>query len=258
MWGAYRGFFDNDIQADWMHVDHIADYDTIYAPYPIMLTSEHAKSLANWVEAGGTLISETTPSYFGDRGKVGTMQPNNGIDTIFGARENEVEFMPDIGDRIHFALGGKPVHDGGFLQSYRPTTGTIRSSFTDGRTAVVENHFGAGKSLLIGTHPGIAYFKTSSADNLAYFADIFAWTDKIRNLRLTNPLLQARVHDGPIGRVLWVLNPTRETQHATVSVPAGAVVFGAPYWTCAGARCDGADLTVPPRDAVVVRLPQRL
>ena len=84
MWGAYRGFLDNGLQPDWVHIDHIADYDTIYAPYPIMLTAEHAKALAAWVEKGGTLISEATPGYFGDRGKVGTVQPHNGLDVVFG------------------------------------------------------------------------------------------------------------------------------------------------------------------------------
>ncbi|HTM76044.1 MAG TPA: alpha-amylase family protein, partial [Devosia sp.] len=84
MWGAYRGFFDNGLQPDWVHIDHLADYDTIYAAYPIMLTSEHAETLADWVKAGGTLISEATPGYFGDRGKVGTVQPNNGLDAVFG------------------------------------------------------------------------------------------------------------------------------------------------------------------------------
>ena len=128
MWGAYRGFLDNGLQPDWVHIDHIADYDTIYAPYPIMLTAAHAKALADWVEKGGTLISEATPGYFGDRGKVGTVQPNNGLDAVFGAREADVEFMPDIGDRIALELDGKPVEGGGFLQAYTATTGPRAAS----------------------------------------------------------------------------------------------------------------------------------
>ena len=34
MWGAYRGFFDNNIQADWVHIDDIDAYDTLYAALP--------------------------------------------------------------------------------------------------------------------------------------------------------------------------------------------------------------------------------
>ena len=32
--GAYRAFLDNNIQADWVHIDRIAEYDTIYLPDP--------------------------------------------------------------------------------------------------------------------------------------------------------------------------------------------------------------------------------
>jgi len=58
VWGAYRGFLDNNIQADFVHIDDIDEYDVIYFPYPIMLKTEHAQKLISWVRNGGTLISE--------------------------------------------------------------------------------------------------------------------------------------------------------------------------------------------------------
>jgi beta-galactosidase len=253
MWGAYRGFFDNGIQADWVHIDDIGQYDAIYSPYPIMLTAEHAKALKDWVEQGGKLISEATPGYFGDRGHVGIVQPNNGLDEVFGAVEAEVEFMPDLGDRIRLSLDGRTVQGGGFLQSYTLTTGRERGRFDDGRLAVVENRFGAGRTLLVGTHPGVAYFKTSSGDNLRYFNEMFAWTGKIQHVRLSDPALQARLHAGQEGRVLWVLNPTREAR--TVSVTLGeAGGFGPVFWANDGASAGGGEVTVPARDVVVVRV----
>lgn len=36
------------------------------------------------------------PGYFGDRGHVGEVQPNLGLDRLFGAREKYVEFAPDL------------------------------------------------------------------------------------------------------------------------------------------------------------------
>ena len=153
MWGAYRGFLDNGLQPDWVHIDDIDAYDCLYFPYPIMFTAEQAQRLTQWIERGGTLIAEACPGYFGDRGTVGTTQPNFGLDRVFGAREDEVEFMPDIGDRIHFTFDGKPVQGGGLLQSYHATTGTPRGTFNDGRICMVEHRFGAGQTLLIGTNP---------------------------------------------------------------------------------------------------------
>ncbi|CAN5355137.1 hypothetical protein BH10PSE9_BH10PSE9_25130 [soil metagenome] len=255
MWGAYRGFFDNGFQPDWVHIDDIAEYDTIYAPYPIMLTSEHAKQLAGWVEKGGTLISEATPGYFGDRGKVGTVQPNNGLDKVFGARESEVEFMPDIGDRIRLTIDGRPVGGGGFLQSYTLAGGAERGRFADGRIAAVEHTHGRGRTLLVGTHPGIAYFKTSSEENRRYFADVFAWTGRSQHVRLSNPNLQARLHKNGGEAYLWALNPTRSALTVRVSLGAqhGAARLGAASWGSAAAVA-GNEITVPARDALVVRV----
>ncbi len=143
MWGAYRGFLDNGLQPDWVHIDDIADYDLLYFPYPIMLKAAQAAIIAGWVERGGTLIAEACPGYFGDRGHVGTVQPNSGLDRVFGVREDEVEFMPDIGGRIRFAFDGWPVNGGGLLQSYHLAGGTERGRFDDGGVAVVEHRHGA-------------------------------------------------------------------------------------------------------------------
>jgi beta-galactosidase len=252
MWGAYRGFLDNGLQPDWVHIDHIDDYEAIYAPYPISLTAEHAKALAAWVEKGGTLISEATPGYFGDRGKVGTVQPHNGLDVVFGAREFDVEFMPDIGDRIRFDFDGAAVGGGGFLQSYTVTSGKPRGKFSDGRLAIVENTHGKGRTLLVGTHPGIAYFKTSSAENLSYFRQVFAWTKRDRNIALDNTAVIARLHRGLSGGALYMLNPTRSEQKAKLTLGGvhQALRADGAYWGEAG----GLDLTVPPRDVVIVKL----
>jgi len=256
MWGAYRGFFDNGIQADWVHIDDIQAYDTLYAPYPIMLTAAHADALTRWVEAGGTIISEACIGYFGDRGRVGTVQPNNGLDRVFGVREHEVEFMPDIGDRIRLEYAGRSVAGGGFLQSYTLAGGTERGRFADGRIAVVENACGKGRTLLVGTHPGIGHFKSPGLANRNYFADVFSWTGKEQHVRLSNDAIQARLHQSDNSRALWVVNPTRETQRATVSLAPGhgALKFTKALWAGENARAVGNELTVPPRDAVVIRL----
>ncbi len=255
MWGAYRGFFDNGIQADWVHVDDIDQYDALYFPYPIMLTSAQAKIIADWVAKGGTLISEACPGYFGDRGKVGTVQPNNGLDAVFGVREDEVEFMPDIGDRIRFALGGLDLQGGGYLQSYTLTGATLRGKFTDGRLAVAENKHGAGKTLIVGTHPSVAYYRTQGAAERHYFADCFAFTGKTQHTRADNAHVQVRVHEGDEHTFVWILNPTREVATGTIQFGSGmgrSVVGLA--WANDGAGFDGSRFTVPPRDALVAEL----
>ncbi|WP_421726152.1 beta-galactosidase [Bauldia sp.] len=254
MWGAYRGFFDNGLQPDWVHIDDMDSYDALYAPYPIMLTREHARRLAAWVETGGTLISEACPGYFGDRGKVGTVQPNNGLDVLFGARESEVEFMPDIGDRIRFTHDGLTLTGGGFLQSYTLASGEARGAFTDGRLAMVENTHGDGRTLLIGTHPSVGYYRDEAETGRQFFARMFAFTGRTQHARADNPLIQVRIHEGDGRTYAWFLNPTRQTQSGRVVFGRGAVTPGTVHWAGDGAAFDGETFSLPPRDAFVVEL----
>jgi beta-galactosidase len=164
--------------------------------------------------------------------------------------------MPDIGDRIRFTHDGQTVTGGGFLQSYTLAGGTERGWFADGRLAAVENTYGRGRTLLVGTHPGVGYFKTSGEANRSYFAGVFAWTGRDQHVRLSNGALQARLHEGEGGKVLWVVNPTRETQRSAVTVAArhGALRIGQTHWAGEGARIQEAEVVVPPRDVVVARL----
>jgi beta-galactosidase len=253
MWGAYRGFFDNNIQADWVHIDDIDAYDTLYAAYPIALGADNAARLAKWVEAGGTLISEACPGYFGDRGHVGTVQPNNGLDTVFGAREAEVEFMPDIADRYAFGFNDNTITAGGFLQSYAATTGTPRGSFADGRLAVVEHTHGKGRTLLAGTHPSVDYYRTSADSGRRWFADAFAWTGRGQQAAVDNPDVQVRVHEGDGRRFLWFVNATRAPQSGRVALTTPGR-GGSVHWPAEGASFDGAAFTVPARNALIVEL----
>jgi beta-galactosidase len=122
-----------------------------------MLRQRTAEKLRDWVAAGGTLIAEGCPAYFGDRGHVGTVQPNYGLDEVFGARERYVEFTPDILTDLRLTVHDKPLWGGIFLQAYTPTSGTAVGWYEDGQVAAVENRYGKGRTLLIGTMVGAGH-----------------------------------------------------------------------------------------------------
>jgi beta-galactosidase len=256
MWGAYRGFLENGLQPDWVHIDDIAEYDLLYFPYPIMLKAAQAEIIAGWVERGGTLIAEACPGYFGDRGHVGTTQPNSGLDLVFGVREDTVEFMPDIGERIRFAFDGWPVNGGGLLQSYHLAGGTERGRFADGRVAVVEHRHGAGRTLLIGTNPSVGYYTASGDNNRRFFADVFAWSGKDRHVRLSNPALFARIHEGAEGSFLWLVNTTRKPQQTELSFGRGFAKArpNGRVWPQTDAVGGGTTFEVGSRDALILTL----
>ena len=217
MEGSYQGFFDNNIQADWVYIDHIEEYDLLYLPYPVMLKQETADRLKEWVNKGGLLITEGCPAYFGNRGKVGTSQPNLGLNELFGAEEDYVEFTPDLLKDLTFNFKGNIVYGGTYLQTYKPTTGEPVGWYKDGRIAAVENEYGQGRTILIGTFPGCGYFNHpgSSRD---FFAGLLDWAGKKQAVVVNDQRFIARIHEGQGGVYLWIINTSEEKLTALLSL----------------------------------------
>ncbi len=156
--GAYQAFFDSNIQPDFVALENIDEYKLIYLAYPVMLKAETAARLKQYVQNGGTLICEGLPAYFGDHGHVGTVQPNFGLDELFGAREKFVEFVPDISDQMTLEVKGNKIYGRYFRQDYDLHGGKAAGQYPNGNTAAVENTFGRGRTLLMGSFPGAGYF----------------------------------------------------------------------------------------------------
>ncbi len=260
--GAYRGFFDNNIQADWVHIADIAGYDLLYLPVPVMLSQETAAQLRAWVEKGGVLISEGCPAYFGDRGHVGVVQPNYGLDEMFGARESYVEFTPDLLGDLRLTVKDQPAYGGIFLQAYQPTRGTPVGWYADGQVAAVENRFGLGRTLLIGTMTGSGHFSHPGSASVPgpgapFFAGLLAFGGQPQHVRSSDARITARLHDGPGGMHLWVANSTRSPLPVRLELSPAWGPFSTPR-TLWGAPAAGTgsnlELTAPARDVTIIAL----
>jgi len=257
MRGAYQGFFDNNIQADWVHIRHIDERDALYLPFPVMLNRETADRLRVWVEAGGTLVCEGCPAYFGERGRVGTTQPNYGLDELFGAQESYVEFTPDLLGDLRFNLSGMPVRGGIFMQVYEPTTGTPCGWYEDGRIAAVDHSFGRGKTRLIGTMCGAGYAEHPTDRWPTFFADVLRLCGKEPHVTCSEPRVKARIHDGSGGTYLWVANPVRSALPVRLELGSAWGSFSSVRTLRSGdARVNArtVDLTAPARDVMVLEL----
>ena len=261
MQGAYRGFFDRNIQADWVHVDHMAEYDLLYLPFPVALSPQTADRLKAWVSSGGRLICEGCPGYWDERGHVGTVQPNLGLDEVFGARESHVEFTPDLLGGLKLHVNGHPVWGGLFLQAYETTTGTPMGWYADGRLAAVDHDFGKGKVRLVGTMPGWGYGAHADERETAFFEDVLSFGGKTPHVVCSDGRIVARLHSGDGGAFLWVANPTWQ------DVPVRLDLSDAwgPFASCQAlwgstAEVDGRSvwMTAGARDVAVIALNERL
>ncbi len=256
--GVYQAFFDSNIQPDFVSLGDIGEYKLIYLPYPVMLKNETATKLREYVEQGGTLISEGLPGYFGDHGHVGTVQPNYGLDQVFGAREAYVEFMPDISDQITFQLKRAKLYGRYFRQAYKTTDGTEAGQYADGKTAAVQNNFGKGRTLLIGTFPGAGYFLHHDPATKDAFAALLEMAGVAQTAKIDDTLLQARLHRGAGGPYLWVTNPSKEERTVNIALSQGAGSYGSgeDLWSSRKVSVGERQISVslPSRDAAVIAL----
>ena len=104
------------------------------------------------------------------------MQPNYGLDELFGAKESYVEFTPDILDDLTLEVRGsqnqRALFPAGifFTSAERPrgrmpTAGSPPWSIRSAK----------GKALLIGTFPGGGYYLHHTPAAKAFFAGLLDW-----------------------------------------------------------------------------------
>ena len=255
MWGAYRAFEAQNIQADWVHFDDIAEYETLYFPYPIHLSKEDAQRLADWVANGGTLISEGMPGYFGEGTHVGAVQPNHGLNEIFGVLEETAEFMPDIGNRISFDWEGIGSVPGGlYRQSYKLNGAKCLAKYGDGRIAAVSHAYGKGKTVLIGTFPSEAYNRTESKEVEQLFAQLLKSTGAAQLAATDNRDVTVRVSENDGVKFVWAINHCYETVKTAVTVAGGEGVAET-LWGGEPQFSQGKyAIEIPPQDAVIFKI----
>jgi beta-galactosidase len=254
--GAYQAFFDSNIQADFVSLNDIGQYPVVYLPYPEMLSQASADKLRAYVAAGGHLVSEGCPGYFGDGGRVGTVQPNLGLDQVFGARESYVQFTPDLLGKLSLTVQGHAIGGQYFLQEYRLAGGQAAGQYANGHLAAVEHAFGRGRTLLIGTYPGGSYFRNHAAGTREFFASLLGWAGVAPQVQSSDPEVKARLHRGAGGTYLWVVNPTRTPKSVTISLPAPFQRATELWQESTHPTVTGQTLTtaVGDRDAAVLRL----
>ncbi len=258
MRGAYQAFFDQNIQPDFVALDDITEYKLIYLAYPVMMTPQTVAKLKAFVAGGGTLISEGLPAYFGEHGHVGEVQPNYGLDELFGARESYVEFLADIHDDLRMEVNGSNIFGRYFFQQYEVTSGKAAGHYGNGAVAAVSRKVGSGNTLLMGSFPGGGYFLHRTPETRTLFAGFLNMAGITPRTVATDNEVQTRMHQGEGGNYLWITNPTLTPRSVRVTLSRDLGRFSAAedLWGHLPIQVSGQALsvTVPARDAAVIAL----
>lgn len=208
--GIYKALWDDNIVADFVTIDRINDYKLVYLPFPLLIQADNAEMLRKYVEDGGTLISHACPAHYDDNCFCSQTIPGLGLDEVFGALEDETEYVPSLKD------AGRPVpqvqwHKGSFLcsiyqQKLIPSGGKVTATFDDGSPAVIDNVYGKGRTRLVGTFPGISCWSEKQSAAADFVRDGLRYAGVEQLVQVSDPSVKARLRISSDQTFLWVLN----------------------------------------------------
>jgi beta-galactosidase len=155
--GYHRMFFERNVPVDILSSreldrDGLSHYKLVIVPYPLMLTSDEASALQEYVSGGGHLFSEARPGWVDERGHAEPKIPGFGWDKIFGLREKQIipaqEFDVSWGDAHFKAMK--------FQEQFEPENQSAHAvaKLPDGTPIAWENRYQKGSAILFGSFAG--------------------------------------------------------------------------------------------------------
>ena len=167
--GVHRAFFEQQIPVDFVHPldvvhDKLSQYKILFLPFPVMLSRDVAEGVARFIQKGGCVVAEARLAWNDERGFSSDEVPGMGLAAVFGAREKVIRPLerPEV---ILEANAGLPGWTPGvravataFEEELEPLPGArVLARFGDGAPAIVENSYGKGKAILVGSFLAMAY-----------------------------------------------------------------------------------------------------
>ena len=176
--GVHRAFWEQQIPVDFVHPldvlnDRLGQYKILFLPFPVMLSKPVAEGVARYIQNGGTVVAEARLAWNDERGFSSDEIPGMGLARVFGAREKVIhpvekpEIILDKAAGLE-ARSALPTGVGGwtpgthvaaeaFEEELEPLPGAhVLAHFADGAPAIVENSYGKGKAILVGSFLALA------------------------------------------------------------------------------------------------------
>lgn len=247
--GLHLAFAQKQIPIDFVSTQEVAagklaEYRVLFVPYPVMLSANVASGIKQYIEDGGTVVAEARLAWNNERGFASPIIPGIGLDKVFGAREVVIRpsEKPQITVEDAAQLPGWK-NDGtlvgaAYEEELEPYPGAqVLGRFADGKPAIVENTFGKGKTILVGTFLALGYEEHPEAATREFLLSLASLAGVSPQVEVTGAGasgIQVRRLVSGKEQVVFAFNESKDSADATLSLnlpwkPARAV-----DWTNAG------------------------
>jgi len=223
--GVYATLWTADYQVDLAKPRQFKTYDTVYLPFPLLLSELHAETIREFVETGGTLITGGAPAVYAETGRAFQNPPGNGLSDVFGCELAETRGA--AGETLECAGVEIPASDR--RDVFDCSTATPLGHWSDGGVGATRNEFGDGVAISLGTLLGRsvpAEFPHSSG-----LPTILEETGVESACSSGAPAVRTRLHTGPERTGLYVINYGAASQileiDCAVDLPEPAGSIGA-------------------------------
>ncbi len=193
VYGTFIAMYNNNYNVDIISTEQIDEsvidnYQVIYYPFPYYIEHSIANKLRQWVEQGGTLISE---AFFGavkdSDGLYSECIPGYGFDEVFGVKQGSVatisssaidnnsqptgkeyienSVLIELVKDLHYISSGECVKGYFFIEELIPDNAEVLARFSNGKAAITSSQYGKGKGIMIGSLIGYQNEKKYSQEN---------------------------------------------------------------------------------------------
>lgn len=245
--GYYKALWNLDIWADFIQPQQLpgANYKVLIAPWHLVGKASTCDALRRLVEAGCTLILETSTGLFDERFFASPVVPPHGLAEAFGYREGESFFIPSENDSLvitsAFTARTKPldsspsdrIYDNPELEFSSPiairvkgntyvtpietTTATVIAT-CQGHKVAATKALGKGRVYYFGTNLGASI--GAGDDRGIELLRAVIWP--VTKPRVTGDKLRPRLIGSSDRRALMaVFNDTVEEQTSRIALPPG-------------------------------------
>lgn len=247
--GLHLAFAQEQIPVDFVSTQQVAEdklsqYKILFVPYPVMLSANVAEGIRRYVENGGTVVAEARLAWNDERGFASPIIPGIGLDKVFGAREvvirpsDKPEITVESSAQLPAWKNNGTVAGAAFEEDLEPYPGAqVLGRFADGKPAIVENSFGKGGTVLVGSFLALGYEQHPEAATRKFLLSLASLAGVASQVEVTGAGtsgVQVRRLVRDKEQIVFAFNESKDSADATFSLDLPWKSTRAVDWTNGG------------------------